>query len=181
MKGTGELAGVIAALVLLVIAFGSIVAAGLPLAVALMGLAVGSAGITLLAATMDVSTSAPTVATMVGLGVGIDYALLLVTRHVEFLGQGLPKQEAAGRAMATAGRSVVFASATVLISLMGLRLGGLPTYSTFGYATAIAVISVMAAAITLVPALCGLAGHRLQPRKVRKAPRTAWRVPRRSR
>jgi putative drug exporter of the RND superfamily len=171
MKGTGELAGVIAALVLLVVAFGSIVAAGLPLAIALIGLAVGSAGVTLLAATMDVSTAAPTVATMVGLGVGIDYALLLVTRHVEFLGQGYDKREAAGRAMATAGRSVVFASATVLISLMGLRLGGLPVYSTFGYATAIAVVSVMAAAITLVPALCGLAGHRLMPRRVRKARR----------
>ena len=168
MKGTGELAGVIAALVLLIIAFGSVVAAGLPLAVALTGLAVGSAGVTLLAGIMDVSTAAPTVATMVGLGVGIDYALLLVTRHVEFLGQGLDKREAAGRAMATAGRSVVFASATVLISLMGLRFGGLPVYSTFGYATAIAVVSVLAAALTLVPALCGLAGHRLMPRKVRK-------------
>jgi RND superfamily putative drug exporter len=168
MKGTGELAGVIAALALLIIAFGSVVAAGLPLAVALTGLAVGSAGITLLAATMDVSTAAPTVATMVGLGVGIDYALLLVTRHVEFLGHGLDKREAAGRAMATAGRSVVFASLTVFISLMGLRLGGLPVYSTFGYATAIAVVSVLAAALTLVPALCGLAGHRLMPRRVRK-------------
>ncbi len=168
MTGVGELAGVIAALVLLVVAFGSVVAAGLPLAIALMGLAVGSAGITLLAATMDVSTAAPTVATMVGLGVGIDYALLLVTRHVEFLGQGLDKREAAGRAMATAGRSVVFASATVLISLMGLRLGGLPVYSTFGYATALAVLSVLAAAITLVPALCGLAGSRLLPRRTRK-------------
>jgi RND superfamily putative drug exporter len=168
MKGTGELAGVIAALALLVIAFGSVVAAGLPIAIALTGLAVGSAGITLLSATMDVSTAAPTVATMVGLGVGIDYALLLVTRHVEFLGQGLDKREAAGRAMATAGRSVVFASLTVLISLMGLRLGGLPVYSTFGYATAIAVVSVLAAALTLVPALCGLAGRRLMPRRVRK-------------
>ncbi|WP_028644512.1 MMPL family transporter [Nocardioides sp. URHA0020] len=168
MKGTGELAGIIAALALLIIAFGSVVAAGLPLAVALMGLAVGSAGITLLAATMDVSTAAPTVATMVGLGVGIDYALLLVTRHVEFLGGGLDRRDAAGRAMATAGRSVVFASLTVLISLMGLRLGGLPVYSTFGYATAIAVVSVLAAALTLVPALCGLAGRRLMPRRVRK-------------
>jgi putative drug exporter of the RND superfamily len=168
MKGTGELAGVIAALVLLIVAFGSVVAAGLPLAVALMGLAVGSAGVTLLASVTEVSTAAPTVATMVGLGVGIDYALLLVTRHVEFLGQGLDKREAAGRAMATAGRSVVFASATVLISLMGLRFGGLPVYSTFGYATAIVVVSVLAAALTLVPALCGLAGHRLMPRKVRK-------------
>jgi putative drug exporter of the RND superfamily len=168
MKGTGEIAGVIAALALLIIAFGSVVAAGLPLAVALTGLAVGSGGITLMAATMDVSTAAPTVATMVGLGVGIDYALLLVTRHVEFLGQGLDRREAAGRAMATAGRSVVFASLTVLISLMGLRLGGLPVYSTFGYATAIAVVSVLAAALTLVPALCGLAGGRLMPRRIRK-------------
>ncbi|MDF1606306.1 MMPL family transporter [Nocardioides sp. YIM 152315] len=167
MKGTGELAGVIAALALLVVAFGSVVAAGLPLAVALLGLAVGSAGVTLLAATMDVSTAAPTVATMVGLGVGIDYALLIVTRHVEFLGLGHDKREAAGRAMATAGRSVVFASLTVLISLLGLRLGGLPVYSTFGYATAIAVVSVLAAALTLVPALCGLAGRRLMPRKAR--------------
>lgn len=172
MKGTGELAGVIAALVILVIAFGSVVAAGLPVAVALLGLAVGSAGVTILAGITDVSTIAPTVATMVGLGVGIDYALLLVNRHVEFLGQGLHKHEAAGRALATAGRSVVYASVTVLISLMGLNLGGLPVYATFGYATAIAVVAVLAAALTLVPALCGLAGNRLQPRKVRKARRT---------
>lgn len=168
MKGTGELAGVIAALVILVIAFGSVVAAGLPVAVALLGLAVGSAGVTLLAGITDVSTIAPTIATMVGLGVGIDYALLLVNRHVEFLGQGLHKHEAAGRALATAGRSVVYASVTVLISLMGLNLGGLPVYATFGYATAIAVVSVLAAALTLVPALCGLAGNKLKPRKVRK-------------
>ncbi|MBA2952457.1 MMPL family transporter [Nocardioides sp. MAH-18] len=168
MTGTGELAGIIAALVLLVVAFGSVVAAGLPLAIALTGLGVGTAGVTLLAATMDVSTAAPTVATMVGLGVGIDYALLLVNRHVEFLRQGLDKREAAARAMATAGRSVVFASLTVLISLMGLKLGGLAVYATFGYATAIAVVSVLAAALTLVPALCGLAGGRLLPRKVRK-------------
>ncbi|WP_395695342.1 MMPL family transporter [Nocardioides sp.] len=177
LEGTGELAGVVAALVLLIVAFGSVIAAGLPIAVALTGLGVGSAGVGLLAATTDVSTAAPTVATMVGLGVGIDYALLLVTRHVEFLGQGLPKQEAAGRAMATAGRSVVFASLTVLISLMGLRLGGLPVYSTFGYATAIAVVSVLAASLTLVPALCGLAGHRLLPRRTRRGRDRADRVP----
>jgi len=177
MKGTGELAGVVAALVLLVLAFGSVVAAGLPIAVALTGLGVGSAGVGLLAATMDVSTAAPTVATMVGLGVGIDYALLLVTRHVEFLRQGLPKTEAAGSAMATAGRSVVFASVTVLISLMGLRLGGLPVYSTFGYATAIAVVSVLAAALTLVPALCGLAGNRLLPRHIRRGRPRAEKTP----
>ena len=143
---------------------------------ALGGLAVGSAGVTLLAATMDVSTAAPMVASMVGLGVGIDYALLLVTRHVEYLRAGHSVADAAGRAAATAGRSVVFASSTVLVSLMGLRLAGLPVYSSFGFATAIAVVSVMAAALTLVPALCAFAGLRLLPRRVRKA-RASTRVP----
>jgi RND superfamily putative drug exporter len=169
MRGTGELVGILAALLILVLAFGSVVGAGLPIAVALTGLAVGSAGITLLAATMDVSTTAPVVASMVGLGVGIDYALLLVTRFAEYLRAGHDKVEAAGRAVATAGRSVVFASATVLISLLGLKLAGLPTFDAFGYATAIAVVGVASAALTLVPALCGLAGRRLLPRKVRKA------------
>ena len=168
MDGRGELIGVAVALILLVIAFGSVVAAGLPIVIALTGLGVGAAGIGLLSAVMDVSPTAPTVASMVGLGVGIDYALLMVTRHVEFLRTGLSVREAAARASATAGRSVVFASATVLVSLMGLRLAGLPTYSSFGFATAIGVVSVMATALTLVPALSGLAGRRLMPRKVRR-------------
>ena len=167
MRGSGELIGIVAALLILVLAFGSVVSAGLPIVVALTGLGVGSAGITLLAATMDVSTAAPMVATMVGLGVGIDYALLLVTRFSEFLAAGHDKVEAAGRAVATAGRSVAFASATVLVSLLGLKLAGLPTYDAFGFATAIAVVGVASAALTLVPALCGLAGRRLLPRKVR--------------
>jgi RND superfamily putative drug exporter len=168
MDGRGELIGVGVALVVLVLAFGSVVAAGLPIAVAMIGLGIGSAGVTLLAAIMDVSPTAPTVATMVGLGVGIDYALLLITRHVEFLRTGLSVREAAARAEATAGRSVVFASATVLVSLMGLRLAGLPTYSAFGFATAVAVVAVMATALTLVPAFAGIAGRRLMPRKVRR-------------
>jgi RND superfamily putative drug exporter len=168
MAGHGELIGIGAALVILVLAFGSVVSAGLPIGSALVGLGVGSAGITVLAATMDVSTAAPMVATMVGLGVGIDYALLLVTRHAEYLRQGLPVLEAAGRATATAGRSVVFASSTVLVSLMGLRLAGLPVYSSFGFATGIAVVCVMAASLTLVPALCRFAGRRVLPRKVRR-------------
>jgi RND superfamily putative drug exporter len=166
--GTGELVGVGLALLILVIAFGSAVGAGLPIGVAVAGLAAGGSGITLLAATMDVSTAAPTVATMVGLGVGIDYALLLVTRHVEHLRAGEDVVEAAGRAVATAGRSVVFAAATVLVSLMGLRLGGISTYDTFGLATAIAVLFVAAAALTLVPALCRLGGRKLLPRGVRR-------------
>jgi RND superfamily putative drug exporter len=166
--GTGELVGITVALALLVLTFGSVLAAGIPILVAVLGLAVGSAGVLLLAAVTDVSTSAPTVATMVGLGVGIDYALLLVSRHVEFLRGGHDVRTAAARATATAGRSVVFAAATVLVSLMGLRLAGLSTYSTFGYATALAVVAVAAAALTLVPAALGLAGHRVLPRRTRR-------------
>ncbi|SDP55297.1 putative drug exporter of the RND superfamily [Pedococcus dokdonensis] len=170
MEGRGELIGIVAALVILVFAFGSVVSAGLPIGTALVGLGVGSAGITLLAAATDVSTAAPMVATMVGLGVGIDYALLLVTRHAEYLAQGFSVTESAGRAAATAGRSVVFAASTVLVSLMGLRLAGLPVYSSFGFATGIAVLSVMAASLTLVPVLCRFAGRRLLPRAVRRDP-----------
>ncbi|KRF28780.1 MMPL family transporter [Phycicoccus sp. Soil802] len=175
MEGRGEIIGIVAALVILVFAFGSVVSAGLPIGTALVGLGVGSAGITLLAAATDVSTAAPMVATMVGLGVGIDYALLLVTRHAEYLAQGFSVSESAGRAAATAGRSVVFAASTVLVSLMGLRLAGLPVYSSFGFSTGIAVLSVMAASLTLVPVLCRFAGRRLLPRAVRRAGRGAGR------
>ena len=168
LNGRGELIGIGVALVLLLLTFGSVVGAGLPIGVALVGLTLGSAGISLLAALTDVSTSAPTVASMVGLGVGIDYALLLVTRHVEFLRAGHERRDAAGRAVATAGRSVVMAGSTVLVSLMGLGLAGLPTYSSFGYATAIAVVTVMVAAVTLLPALLRLGGRTLLPRGVRK-------------
>jgi len=166
--GTGEAVGVLVALALLVLTFGSVVAAGLPILVALLGLGVGSSGVLLLAAVTDVSTSAPTVATMVALGVGIDYALLLVTRHVEGLRAGMGVRDAAATATANAGRSVVFAGATVLVSLMGLGLAGLQTYASFGTATAIGVVSVMAAALTLVPAALALAGTRVLPRRVRR-------------
>ncbi|MCF6376440.1 MMPL family transporter [Nocardioides KLBMP 9356] len=166
--GTGEIVGVVFALLILVIALGSAVGAGLPIGIAIAGLAGGSAGIGLLAATMAVSPSAPMVASMVGLGVGIDYALLLVTRHVENLRLGLSPIEAAARAVATSGRSVVLAAVTVLVSLMGLRLAGLTTYDAFGLATAIAVVFVATAALTLVPALCRLGGRKLLPRRVRR-------------
>ena len=168
MSGHGELIGIVAALAILVLAFGSIVGAGLPVGIAVAGLVAGSGGLALLSRVMDVSPTAPMVATMVGLGVGIDYALLLVVRHVENLTKGLDVTEAAAQACATAGRSVVFAGTTVLVSLLGLRLAGLPTYSAFGFATAIAVVCVLSAALVLVPALCRLAGRRLVPRRVRR-------------
>ncbi|MEU0560879.1 MMPL family transporter [Dactylosporangium sp. NPDC006015] len=167
-SGTAEAVGIVAALFILVFALGSVIAAGLPLIVAISGLGVASAIIALLAKATDISGTAPTIATMVGLGVGIDYALLLVARHVEGLRAGLSPREAAAAANATAGASVIVAGLTVLVSLFGLRLATLPVYSSFGYATFAAVGAVMLASITLVPALCGLAGHRVLPRAVRK-------------
>ncbi|MBL7499908.1 MMPL family transporter [Frankia sp. CNm7] len=169
INGMAEAIGIAAALVILLLAFGSVVAAGVPLAVALIGLGIGSAGVTLIAAVSEVSTIAPTIGTMVGLGVGIDYALLLVTRHLEGLRAGLPVREAAANATATSGTSVLFAGATVVLALMGLRLVELKSYSTTGFTTAVVVVAVVATSLTLVPALCGLAGHRLLGKKARRA------------
>lgn len=153
---------------ILVIALGSVVAAGLPILTAIGGLAIASAAIGLLSAAIEVSPSAPLVATMVGLGVGIDYALLVVSRNIEFLRAGVDPVESAARAVATAGRSATFAALTVLISLMGLRLAGLATYSSFGFATAIAVVAMLGATLVVVPAVCRLCGHRLLSRKARR-------------
>ncbi|MBJ8340865.1 MMPL family transporter [Antrihabitans sp. YC3-6] len=168
-SGVAEAIGIVVALIILVFAFGSIVAAGLPLAVAFVGVGIGSALITVMAGFTDISNIAPTVATMVGIGIGIDYALLLVTRYAEGLRGGMSVVDAAARANATAGMSVIFAGTTVLVSLFGLKLAGIPVYSSFGYATFAMVASVMLASVTLVPALCGLAGHRVLSKRSRKA------------
>ncbi|MGI5236556.1 MMPL family transporter [Dactylosporangium sp. CA-139066] len=167
-SGTAEGVGIVVALLILVLGLGSVIAAGLPLVVAIAGLGIATAVVALLEKATDISGTAPTIATMVGLGVGIDYALLLVARHVEGLRRGLSPREAAAHANATAGASVVVAGLTVLVSLFGLKLSTLPVYSSFGYATFAAVAAVMVAALTLVPALCGLAGHRVLPRKARR-------------
>ncbi|NAS23064.1 MMPL family transporter [Herbidospora sp. NEAU-GS84] len=180
-SGTAEVVGIVAALVILIAGLGSLVAAGLPILVALMGLGVGTALVTLLAALTEISTIAPTIATMVGLGVGIDYALFLVSRHVEALRAGLPPVGAAAHATATAGTSVLMAGLTVLVSLFGLNLSTLPVYASFAYATFATVGAVMVASVTLVPAMLGLAGRRVLPRRERlglvrpvvRAPRTA--------
>ncbi|MFB4315424.1 MMPL family transporter [Actinomadura sp. 21ATH] len=159
--GLAEAVGVVAALVILLLAFGSVVAAGLPLAVALAGLGAGVSGITVLAAFANVATTAPTLAVMTGLGVGIDYALFVLTRHREGLAEGLPVAEAAGRANATAGLSVLFAGFTVLLALCGLVLSRIPVFMTMGFATGIVVAATVASAVTLLPAVLGLAGRRV--------------------
>ena len=166
-----EVVGIVAALIILLFAFGSVAAAGLPLAVAFVGVGAGTAAITVLAGFTDVSPTAPTIATMVGVGVGIDYALLLATRFREGLERGLSTIDAAAEATETAGASVLTAGMTVLVSLLGLRVAGLPVISSFGYATFLMVVFVMTASVTLVPALCAMAGHRIQRRWHFRRPR----------
>lgn len=167
--GVAEAIGIVAALVILLLAFGSVVAAGLPLAVALAGLGVGVSGITLVAAVTDVATTAPTLATMVGLGVGIDYALFILTRHREGLAEGLDVPEAVGRAIATAGLSVLFAGFTVLLALCGLVLSRIPVFMTMGFTTGLVVAATVLSAVTLLPAVLGLAGRRVLRRRDRAA------------
>ncbi|TDE32311.1 MMPL family transporter [Actinomadura sp. 6K520] len=168
-SGVAEAIGVGAALVILLLAFGSVVAAGLPLVVALAGLGAGVSGITLLAAFTDVATTAPTLATMVGLGVGIDYALLILTRHREGIAEGLTVPESVARANATAGQSVIFAGCTVLLALCGLVLSRIPVFMTMGFTTGLVVTTTMLGAVTLLPAVLGLAGHRVLRRRDRAA------------
>ena len=150
----------IAALVLL-ITFGSVVAAGLPLATALFGLGISSAVVGLLAAVMDVPDWAPALASMLGIGVGIDYALLIVTRYRAALAAGREPRAAVSESVATAGRSVLIAGTTVVISLLGLFLMGLPYLYGAALSAIVAVLIVMAASITLVPALLAMAGRRI--------------------
>jgi putative drug exporter of the RND superfamily len=158
---SSEMVGLAIAAVVLLVTFGSIVAAGLPLATALFGLGVSSALIGLLAAAMDVPDWAPALASMLGIGVGIDYALLIVTRYRSALGAGRQPREAVAESVATAGRSVLIAGTTVVISLLGLLLMGLPHLYGAAVATIIAVLIVMAASVTLVPALMAMAGRRI--------------------
>ncbi len=150
--------GLIAAIVVLLVAFGSVVAMGLPIGVALFGLAVGVSSMGLITYLVDIPAFAPELATMIGLGVGIDYALFLVTRHREHLARGLPVAEAAGLAVATAGQAVVFAGGTVVIAILGLGVAGIPFVTAGGLATSVVVLIMVIAAITVLPALLGLAG-----------------------
>jgi putative drug exporter of the RND superfamily len=154
-----EIVGLVVALVVLVVAFGSIVAAGMPIAVALVGIVIGLGGVAIVAGFTSVPTTSATLAVMIGLGVGIDYALFVVTRFREELHRGLAVPDAAGTAIATAGQAVLFAGMTVVIAIVGLQLSGIPAVTTMGYAIALVVIVAMVLAVTLLPGLLGWAGH----------------------
>jgi RND superfamily putative drug exporter len=157
-ESSSEAIGILAAVIVLLISFGSVVAMGLPILTALFALGVGISGITLFTHVLDTAEFAPQLAFMIGLGVGVDYALFILTRFRNGLDEGLDKREAAIAAVDTAGRAVLFAGITVIISLMGMLLLGLPFLYGVATAAAIAVLCTMIAALTLLPAMLSLVG-----------------------
>jgi putative drug exporter of the RND superfamily len=167
--GTTEIIGVSVAAVVLVITFGSLIAAGLPLLTALIGVGIGVSTITALANVLDLGSTTSILAMMIGLAVGIDYALFIVSRYRGELAEGREGEEAAGRAVGTAGSAVVFAGLTVVIALVGLAVVNIPMLSKMGFAAAGTVAIAVLIALTLVPALLGFAGKRVFGRKEREA------------
>jgi len=161
--GATEVIGIAIAAVVLVITFGSLIAAGLPLLTALIGVGIGVSTITALAKTLDLGSTTSTLAMMIGLAVGIDYALFIVSRFRAELAEGREREEAAGRAVGTAGSAVVFAGLTVVIALVGLSVVNIPMLTKMGVAAAGTVAIAVLIALTLIPALLGYAGRKVKP------------------
>ncbi|MFI8300237.1 MMPL family transporter [Streptomyces nigra] len=161
--GATEVIGIAIAAVVLVITFGSLIAAGLPLLTALIGVGIGISTITALASALELGSTTSTLATMIGLAVGIDYALFIVSRYRAELAEGRDREEAAGRAVGTAGSAVVFAGLTVVIALVGLSVVNIPMLSKMGIAAAGTVVIAVLIALTMIPALLGYAGRRVRP------------------
>ena len=159
--------GLLVAIIILLIAFGSIVAAGIPIVVALVGLTMGQMGVLLVANFMDVATFAPTLAAMIGLGVGIDYALFVMNRYRQGLLHGHDPKKAAMEAVNTAGRAVLFAGSTVIIALLGLFVMGISFFNGLSLAAGVTVLCVMLSALWFLPALLSLMGTKA----------IAWRLP----
>jgi RND superfamily putative drug exporter len=155
---SSEGVGIIAAIIILLIAFGSIVAAGLPIIVAIVGLALGQLLVLVVANFLDVATFAPTLAAMIGLGVGIDYALFVLNRYRQGLLVGHEPKKAAQEAVATAGRAVLFAASTVIIALLGLFVLRINFFNGLAVAASVTVLMVMLSALWLLPALLSLLG-----------------------
>ncbi|SDK22594.1 putative drug exporter of the RND superfamily [Nocardioides sp. YR527] len=166
-----EAIGILIALLVLAITFGSLLAAGLPILTALLGVAIAMAGIFSVAAVTTISATTPTLALMIGLAVGIDYALFVIARHRSQLAAGLGVEESIARALATAGSAVIFAGVTVIIALCGLVVAGIPFLAVMGYAAASAVLVAVLVALTAVPALLAVAGERLRPKPGSRAHR----------
>ncbi|MFH9060420.1 MMPL family transporter [Streptomyces coeruleorubidus] len=163
-----ELIGFGVAVVVLLVGFGSVLAAGVPLLTALISVVGGLAVLGLLAAAFTFATVSPTLATMIGLGVGIDYALFLITRHRQNVLDGADPVRAAGQAAATSGRAVLVSGCTVIIALAGLSASGVSFIAKLGFAAAVTVVSAVVGALTLVPALLGLLGRHIDRYRVRR-------------
>jgi putative drug exporter of the RND superfamily len=156
-----EIVGLAVAVIVLFVAFGSAVAMGIPIVTALIGLGMSLAIVWLLSRLGDIPTLTPTLATMLGLGVGIDYALFIVSRYREGLGRGLSVEEAVGRSIATSGQAVLFAGFTVMVAIWGLWVSGMPFIGLIGSVSSIAVAVAVIAALTLLPAMLGFIGRRI--------------------
>jgi RND superfamily putative drug exporter len=164
--GLSEIIGVIAAMIILIIAFGSLVAMGVPVITALIGLFIGIMLTTLAANFFDMSTFTLSFLAMIGLGVGIDYSLFIVTRYRQGLHNGHSVEDSVARATDTSGRAVVFAGLIVAIALLGLLAIGIPFVGALGIAAAIVVITAVAIAVGMVPAVLGALGHKIDRLKV---------------
>ncbi len=167
---SSELIGIIAAMVILTFTFGTVVSMLLPILNAILALASTLAIIRILSHVMTVSTVAPTLATMIGLGVGIDYALFIVTRHFRGIDGGMDLRESIARAAATSGGAVVFAGGTVTIALVSLAVADIPLVTTMGLMAAIAVVVAVSAALTLLPAMLAITGPKINSLRVRNRP-----------
>jgi RND superfamily putative drug exporter len=175
--GATEGIGVLAAMVVLLISFGSLLATGLPLVTGLVGIGTGLAIIELLGHLLPAPAFSPVVATLIGLGVGIDYALFIVTRYRESLRDGADPQQATVTAIATAGRSVLFAGSTVVIAMMGLFVMRQPLLNATAVAASVTVAMTMVTAVTLLPALLGFTGRAIDRLRLPYVGRTATRSP----
>ena len=171
--GAAEALGVVVALVVLALTYGSLVLAGMNLLTALVGVAIGALGITALSGAVELQSTTPILAVMLGLAVGIDYALFIVTRFRHELRRGMPVPEAVGLAVGTAGSAVVTAGLTVVIALAGLSVAGIPFLTEMGLAAAATIVVAVLVAVTLVPAFLGAVGRRALPRKLRDNPEAA--------
>ncbi|MEZ0165067.1 MMPL family transporter [Kineococcus sp. LSe6-4] len=167
--GAAEAIGVVVALVVLAITYGSLVAAGMNLLTAIVGVGIGALGITTLTGFVDLQSTTPILAVMLGLAVGIDYALFIVTRFRHELLDGRPVAEAVPLAVGTAGSAVLTAGTTVVIALAGLAVAGIPFLTEMGVAAAATVVVAVLVALTLVPAALGVIGLRALPRAARRA------------
>jgi RND superfamily putative drug exporter len=164
-----EVIGLVLAFVLLLFMFASVYAASIPLLSAIFSVGSGISLLGLLAAVTDFPTTAPTVATLLGLGVAVDYGLFLVARHRDQLDSGMGIVDSIGRAASTSGAAIVVAGSTVVIAILGLYLSGVPFVGAMGAAAALVVVVTMISALTLVPALMASTGYKIRARSERKA------------